>query len=147
MVWGHRRLRASLSLLPWSSAVGRESLRMQGRCPRYWAGSMCGAQVLAGWRPQTDHVISGPMRGLKKNCTQWRRHKDIQIDGQGDSMSNLAQRGQVSKKRTPPNNFFWTTSTKMCVLPSKILSKRPILSTMFYCLICLMSCRASTLLA
>ena len=23
-------------------------------------------------RPGTDHVITGPMRGLKKNCTQWR---------------------------------------------------------------------------
>ena len=25
-------------------------------------------------RPRTDHVISGPIRGLEKNCTRWRRH-------------------------------------------------------------------------
>ena len=41
-------MRASLSLLPWSSPLGRESLHMQGRCRGYWAGSVCGAQVLAG---------------------------------------------------------------------------------------------------
>ena len=32
-MWGRRCLRASLSLLPWSSMIGRGSLHMRGRCP------------------------------------------------------------------------------------------------------------------
>ena len=28
-------------------------------------------------RPGTDHVISGPMRGLEKNCTLWHKHINI----------------------------------------------------------------------
>ena len=31
-------------------------------------------------RPGTDHVISGPMRGLGKNCTRWRTQTDRQTD-------------------------------------------------------------------
>ena len=33
----------------------------------------------------TDHLISGPMRGLK-NCIQWRKQTDRTKDGHGDSM-------------------------------------------------------------
>ena len=33
-------------------------------------------------RPGTDLVISGPMRGLEKNCTHWRKQADRQTDGQ-----------------------------------------------------------------
>ena len=29
-------------------------------------------------RPVTNHVTSGPMRGLEKNCNLWRRHTDRQ---------------------------------------------------------------------
>ena len=28
----------------------------------------------------TDHVISGQMRGLEKNCIPWRRQTDTQMD-------------------------------------------------------------------
>ena len=42
-------------------------------------------------RPGTDHVTSGPMRGLEKNCTRWRRQTHIQTDGHGDSMTESAQ--------------------------------------------------------
>ena len=37
---------------------------------------------LTNERPGTDHVISGPMRGLGKNCTQWRRQTDTQTHTQ-----------------------------------------------------------------
>ena len=40
----------------------------------------------------TDHVISGPMRGLKK-WIQWRKQTDKQAEGHGDSMTELAQWG------------------------------------------------------
>ena len=30
-------------------------------------------------RPGTDHVTSGPMRGLEKNCTWWRKHTSKRI--------------------------------------------------------------------
>ena len=49
-------------------------------------------------RPGTDHVISGPMRGLGKNCTRWRRQTDTQTQGHGDSMTNSAQWGRVGEK-------------------------------------------------
>ena len=48
-------------------------------------------------RPGTDHVISGPMRGLEKNCTRWRRQTNIHPQGHGDSMTNSAQRGRVGE--------------------------------------------------
>ena len=35
------------------------------------------------------------MRGLEKNCTQWRRQTDKQTSGHGNSMTNLAQWDQV----------------------------------------------------
>ena len=32
-------------------------------------------------KPGTDHVTSGPMRGLKENCSRWQNtHPDIQAD-------------------------------------------------------------------
>ena len=43
-----------------------------------WAGG------LTNERPGTDHVTWGPMRGLEKNCTQWRKQTDIQTDRQTD---------------------------------------------------------------
>ena len=53
----------------------------------------------------TDHVISGSIRGLEKNCTGWRKQIDRQIDrqaetqtdGHGDSMTESAQWGQFSE--------------------------------------------------
>ena len=39
----------------------------------------------------TDHVISGPMRGLTKNCIRWRKQTDKQTDRHGDSMTESAQ--------------------------------------------------------
>ena len=41
-----------------------------------------GPHFFGGWgsneRPGLDHVIGGPMRGLRKNCTQWHRQTDKQ---------------------------------------------------------------------
>ena len=45
----------------------------------------------------TDHVISGPMRGLEKNSIRWRKQKDTNTDGHGDSMTDPAQWGRVSE--------------------------------------------------
>ena len=42
-------------------------------------------------RPGADHVISGPMRGLEKNCTRWHKHTNRQTSGHGDSMTESAQ--------------------------------------------------------
>ena len=60
-----------------------------------------GGRGLTNERPGTDHVISGPMRGLEKNCTQWRRktnrHTDTQTHGHGDSMTESAKWGRFSK--------------------------------------------------
>ena len=41
----------------------------------------------------TNHVISGPMRGLKKlhSISQTNRQTDKQTDGHGESMTELAQ--------------------------------------------------------
>ena len=41
----------------------------------------------------TDHVISGPMRGLENNCIQWRTKTVRHTDGHGNSMTELAQWG------------------------------------------------------
>ena len=43
---------------------------------------------------ETDHVISGPMRGLDKNCMRWRR----QTSGHRDSMTDPAQRAESVKR-------------------------------------------------
>ena len=45
-------------------------------------------------RPGTDHMILGPMRGLKKTA---HNGADIQKDGHGDSMTDLAQWGPFSE--------------------------------------------------
>ena len=37
----------------------------------------------------TDHVISGPMRGLEKNCIPWRRHTAKQTAQVGRFSENL----------------------------------------------------------
>ena len=48
-------------------------------------------------RPGSDPVIWGPLRGLEKNRTRWRKQKNSQPDGHGDSLTNSAQRGQVGE--------------------------------------------------
>ena len=52
--------------------------------PSYRVSKFPSFQVSKGGRinerPGTDHVISGPMRGLGKNCTWWRKHTDRQRD-------------------------------------------------------------------
>ena len=48
----------------------------------------------------TDHVISGPIRGLEKNCIPWRRETNKQTSGHCDSMTDPAQWGRVSEKIT-----------------------------------------------
>ena len=55
---------------------------------------------LTNERPGTDHVISGPMRGLKKHCIRWRRHtnKHTHTDGHCNSMTESAQWGRFSEK-------------------------------------------------
>ena len=49
----------------------------------------------------TDHVISGPMRGLKKLhlMAQTTRETDRQTSGHRDSMTESAQWGGFSEKR------------------------------------------------
>ena len=51
-------------------------------------------------RPETDHVTSGPLRGLK-HCTQWRNQTDRLPDGHGDSMTESAQWGHSVKTPNP----------------------------------------------
>ena len=49
-------------------------------------------------RPGTDHVISGPMRGLKKTASDGaNRQTNTQTDGHSDSMTETAQWGQFSE--------------------------------------------------
>ena len=47
--------------------------------------------------PGTDHVASGPMRGLKKNCIRWRKQTSRQTDGHCNSMTESTQWGHFSK--------------------------------------------------
>ena len=56
-------------------------------------------------RPGTDNVISGPMRGLEKNCTRWRTQTDKQTSGHGDSMTNSAQWGRVGENTFVIHSF------------------------------------------
>ena len=48
---------------------------------------------------ETDHVNSGPMRGLKKMypMAQTNRQTNRQTDGHGDSLTELAQWGRFSE--------------------------------------------------
>ena len=46
---------------------------------------------------ETDHVISGPMRGLEKNCIRLRRQTDQKTYGHCDSMTDPAQRAESVK--------------------------------------------------
>ena len=65
-----------------------------------------------GWtneRPGTDHVISGPMRGLEKNSIRWRRQNHRQTDGHRDSMTESAQWGRYSENGA---NLFGVGHTK-----------------------------------
>ena len=46
----------------------------------------------------TDHVISGPMKGLKKKmCPMAQKHTDTQTDGHRNSKTELAQRADSVK--------------------------------------------------
>ena len=46
----------------------------------------------------TDHVISGPMSGLDKNCIRWSRQTaDKQTDGHRNYMTDPAQRAESVK--------------------------------------------------
>ena len=45
-------------------------------------------------RRGTDHVTSGPMRGLEKKCTRRRKQTDKQTHRHGESMTELAQWGR-----------------------------------------------------
>ena len=38
----------------------------------------------------TDHVISGPIRGLENKCIPWRNQTNKQTDGHRDSMTKSA---------------------------------------------------------
>ena len=42
-------------------------------------------------RPGTDHVISGPMRGLDKKCIRWRRQTNRQTYGHHNSMTEALE--------------------------------------------------------
>ena len=47
---------------------------------------------------ESDHVISGPMRGLKKTHGEWTdRHTDRRTDGHRNSTTELAQLGRFSE--------------------------------------------------
>ena len=61
----------------------------------------------------TDHVISGPMRGLKKNRVRWRKHTDRHTDGHGDSMTESAQWGRFSENTTVILNYYNTASISL----------------------------------
>ena len=49
-------------------------------------------------RPGTDHVTSGPMRGLERKMHSM-AHTDRHPDGHGNSMTELAQWGGLSEKK------------------------------------------------
>ena len=61
-----------------------------------------GKKMQGGWmtneRPGTDHVMSGPMRGLQKNCTRWRGTTEPHPDRHGDFMTESAQWSRFSEK-------------------------------------------------
>ena len=53
-------------------------------------------------RPGTDHVNSGPMRGLEKKLhlmAQTDTQTDRHTDGHGDLLTNSAQWGRVGENR------------------------------------------------
>ena len=55
-----------------------------------------GGGMLTNERPQTDHVIRGPMRGLKKNC-MGRGHRQ-QADGRTSQLlDQLGPEGRVGE--------------------------------------------------
>ena len=57
----------------------------------------------------TDNMISGPMRGLGKNCTRWHKQKNRQTnkqtDGHGNSMTELAQCSGANSVKTKIKEF------------------------------------------
>ena len=57
----------------------------------------------------TDHVISGPIRGLEKNCIRWRRPTDRQKNklrsGHRDSMTDLDRVSENQGKCRPPESY------------------------------------------
>ena len=54
-------------------------------------------------------MTSGPVRGLEKKCTQWRKQTDKQKDGHGDSMTEAAQWGRFSGNK----NYTWHKTQDM----------------------------------
>ena len=57
--------------------------------------SCVGCGVGPNERPGTDHVISGPIRGLKKLHPM--AQTDTHPDGHSDSINNSTQRGRVGE--------------------------------------------------
>ena len=55
-------------------------------------------------RPGTDHVISGPIRGLKKLHPMAQNHR--QTDRHGNTMSESAQWGRFSEKLVGTAYYF-----------------------------------------
>ena len=67
-------------------------------------------------RPGTDHVISGPMRGLKKPAFDGaNKLTDTQTDGHGDSMTESAQWGRFSEK----HHLYKCNILTFCLWPTK----------------------------
>ena len=59
--------------------------------------------------PGTDHVMSGPMRGLKKTAPDGAdRQTDKEKHGHGNSMTNLAKWGQVGENHNDCPPFLMT---------------------------------------
>ena len=63
-------------------------------------------------RPVTDDETSGPMKGLEKQCTRWRKH----TSEHGNSMTESAQWAQVSEKKE--KNLFSSQTTAAEVIGS-----------------------------
>ena len=67
-------------------------------CKKKMGGNNCGGANETNEMPGTDHVTLGPMRGLEKKCTQWRKQTDRQTDGHGTSMTESADSGPIHLK-------------------------------------------------
>ena len=68
---------------------------------------------------RTDHVISGPIRRLKKGI-RWQKQTYRQTDGHGDSMAESAQWGRFSKNILTTNmRPNWPTTIKFFNTGSK----------------------------
>ena len=78
----------------------------------------------------TDHVISGPMRGLKKTVSDGaNKQTNRQTDGHRNSMTESAQWGRFSEQ------FRSKSVVRFCNLASKLHKNRRALKTIS-CAIC-----------